>query len=154
MWITVCTTTVGIPITEIVATTAITKPAATTTATATTPVIITTATAAATTTIGAATTTNQHNSSLQLYLVCYLLLVFQEDWRVEVRHVRLCHLEDQVVLAGVRHIAQGKNALGRSLVLPPAATSTVTSPKSAAPATAPRPPLSPPYSPPPPPRPP
>ena len=47
----------------------------------------------------------------------HLLLVFEEDWRVEVRNVGLGDLEHEVVLAGVGHVAQGDHMLGRAVVL-------------------------------------
>ena len=45
-----------------------------------------------------------------------LLLVLEVDGRVEVGHVGLRHLDDEVILAGVGHVANGDDALGRTEV--------------------------------------
>ena len=47
----------------------------------------------------------------------HLLLVFEEDWRVEVRKVGLGDLEHEVVLAGVGHVAKGNHVLRGAVVL-------------------------------------
>ena len=72
------------------------------------------------------------------YLVdlAHLLLILEVDGRVEVRHVRLCHLDDKIILAGVRHVAQCDDALGRAKVALKAAAAAATAASTSAAASA------------------
>lgn len=71
------------------------------------------------------------------YLVnlAHLLLVLQVDGGVEVGHVGLCHLDDEVVLTGVSHVAQRDHALGRAKVTLKAAAAATAAPSSSAAST-------------------
>ena len=72
------------------------------------------------------------------YLVnlAHLLLILEVEGRVEVGHVGLRHLDDEVILAGVGHVAQRDHAFGRSKVACKAAAAAAASSTSAASTTA------------------
>ena len=64
-----------------------------------------------------------------------LLLVLEVDGRVEVGHIGLRHLDDEVILAGVGHVADGDDAFGRTEVALEAASAAAAASSTSAAAT-------------------